>query len=294
MKQYICLDISNSFIKYGIIDDMGHLIVNSRESLKICLGGSHILSTIIRIAEKYINQYSVSGIGISTVGTVDWNRGKILYASPKIPNYTGMHIKQIVEEKLGIPCEVENQINCIGLTECHIGAARNTGVVFYIRVGAEAEGTFLLHRQVYHGVSGCGCNLGGLYMPGGLFRDLAGSRLLIQKVARWKQIPEDMIDGRYIFEQAKAGDIHCIRSIDEMMESLGIGIANICLLLNPEMIVIGGGLSRQREYLYPRLKNVLETYLDPILAKKTRLVFAEVQNHPGLLGAYYHFRNRKH
>ena len=71
-----------------------------------------------------------------------------------------------------------------------------------------------------------------------------------------------------------------------------MGIANICYVLNPEVVVLGGGIMARQAYLAPRIRQALDRYLIPSVAQHTRLAFAENQNQAGMLGAYYHFRER--
>ena len=87
-------------------------------------------------------------------------------------------------------------------------------------------------------------------MMGSTFQDLGASSILVKKVAAMKNIDIKDINGKYIFEKAKLGDEDCIKAIDEMVEVLGEGIANICYLINPDVVVLGGGIMAQKEYLY--------------------------------------------
>jgi predicted NBD/HSP70 family sugar kinase len=115
-----------------------------------------------------------------------------------------------------------------------------------------------------------------------------------KKIAEQRQdIPENW-SGRRIFEAAKQGDTECIRVIDEMAEILGKGIANICYVLNPQIVVLGGGVMEQREMMEPLIKDKLEKYLRPIVRNTTRIAFAEHGNDAGMLGAFYHFRKDHH
>lgn len=77
-----------------------------------------------------------------------------------------------------------------------------------------------------------------------------------------------------------------------MVDVLGMGIANICYVINPEVVVLGGGIMAQKEYLEGRLVKSLEKYLIPSVAEHTKLAFAENQNQAGMLGAFYNFKGR--
>ena len=82
----------------------------------------------------------------------------------------------------------------------------------------------------------------------------------------------------------------CIRAIDEMCDVLGRGTADICYVLNPETVVMGGGIMAQKEYLYPRLRAALDRYLIPAVSQHTALKLAQLGNDAGLVGAVLHYR----
>ena len=78
-----------------------------------------------------------------------------------------------------------------------------------------------------------------------------------------------------------------------MASYLGMGIANICYVLNPEVVVLGGGIMVQKEILYGKIREALDKYLLHSIAENTTLKFAHNQNRAGMLGAFYHFKARR-
>ena len=86
----------------------------------------------------------------------------------------------------------------------------------------------------------------------------------------------------------------CNQAIDEMCDVLGKGIANICYVINPEIVVLGGGIMAQEEFLKDRINAAMDKYLVSSIAKHTKLAFAKHQNDAGMLGAFYHFCNARH
>lgn len=294
MKQYICIDIGGTSIKYGMIQEDGGLLVTGEMPTEAMeKGGPGIMEKIQNIAEKYIEEYEPAGICVSTAGMVDCEAGKITYAAPLIPDYTGTEIKKTMEQRFQLPCEVENDVNCAGLAENFAGASKGTSISLCLTVGTGIGGAIIIDNKVFHGFSGSGCEIGYMHLPGGEFQDLGASSILVKKTAEYKNIPAESINGKYVFENAKKGDQDCIRAIDQMVEVLGMGIANICYVINPEVVVLGGGIMAQQEYLEERLRNSLEKYLIPPVARHTRLAFAKHQNQAGMLGAFYNFKSRQ-
>lgn len=296
MKEYICIDIGGTAIKYGVIDETGTLLTRSEMETEAFRGGSVILKKAVSIVEHYIEERHISGICISTAGMVDAENGAIFYSGPGIPNYAGTGFKQTMEERFKIPCEVENDVNCAGLAECISGAAKGSKITLCLTVGTGIGGCIVFGHEVYHGYSNSACEVGYMQMFGSDFQTLGAASTLVRKVTEAKKnkaIKEELWDGRRIFEAAKGGDDICCRAIDEMVDILGRGIANICYVLNPQTVVLGGGIMAQEEYLYPRIRAALDRYLRPVISGHTTLKMAEHHNDAGLLGAFYHFKRHQ-
>ena len=291
MRQFICIDIGGTSIKYGVADEDGRFLTDGETATDAKFGGPSIMQKVFSIVEQYRKEYEASGVCISTAGMVDTAAGRILHAAPHlIPDYTGMPVKKMVEQRFGLLCEVENDVNCAGLAESWAGAAKGAAVSLCLTIGTGIGGAIILDHRVFHGFSGSACEVGYLHMKGSSFQELGASRILAKTVEEQKHLEPGTVDGKWIFARAKEGDPDCLRAIDEMADTLGMGIANICYVLNPEVVVLGGGIMAQREFLYDRIRAAMDRYLIPAVARNTRLAFAKNGNRAGMLGAYYHFR----
>ena len=293
MKKYVSIDIGGTAIKYGVIDESGSIVVKDKMDTEAYKGGPEILKKETGIVAGYMDTYEPSGIAISTAGMVDVEKGEIFYSAPLIPNYAGTQFKKVLEEKFRVPCEVENDVNCAGLAESVSGAGVGSSVTLCLTIGTGIGGCILIDGHVFHGYSNSASEAGYMHMFDSDFQTLGATSILTKKVAARKEEREEKWDGYHIFEAAKAGDEVCIRAIDEMAEVLGRGIANICYVINPEVVVLGGGVMAQEEYLKPRIEKSLKGHLVPSIADKTKLAFAKHQNDAGMLGAYYNYQNRQ-
>lgn len=292
MKTYVSIDIGGTAIKYGLIDEAGNILKRRKMSTEAHKGGPSILKKVVGIIEEFVVEYDLDGICISTAGMVDVEKGEIFYSAPLIPDYAGTKFKEELETRFHIPCEVENDVNCAGLAESVSGAAKGSRVTLCLTIGTGIGGCILIDGNVFHGFSNSACEVGYMHMLGSDFQTLGAASILTKKVSERKNdIPENW-DGYRIFEEAKKGDAVCSGAIDEMTEVLGMGIANICFVLNPEIVVLGGGIMAQEEFLKDRIEESLKRHLVPSIAEKTTLAFAKHQNDAGMLGAYYNFKNR--
>lgn len=292
MRKYISIDIGGTAIKYGVISENGEILYRSERPTEAYKGGASVLTKAMDISSGLIRTYAASGICISTAGMVDTQKGEIFYSSPLIPDYAGTGFKEIMEREYAIPCEVENDVNCAGLAEYISGAAKGSSIALMLTIGTGIGGCIVADGKVFHGFSNSACEVGYMHLEDSDFQTLGAASILTKKVARWKQEPEKMWNGYHIFEEAKAGDEICNRAIDEMVDILGKGISNICYVVNPEVVVLGGGIMAQEEFLRKKIESALERYLIPNIAVNTRIEFARHRNDAGMLGAFYHFMGR--
>lgn len=290
MKKYVSIDIGGTAIKYGVIREDGEIICRDEMKTEAYKGGPSILSKAVEIVKELNWEHEISGICISTAGIVNTKKGEIFYSAPLIPDYTGTKFKETMEQSFGIPCEVENDVNCAGLAEYTSGAAKGSGVVLMLTIGTGIGGCMIVDGKVFHGYSNSACEVGYMHMEDSDFQTLGAASILTKKVAERKQEPEEKWNGYRIFEEAKKGDEICNQAIDEMTDVLGKGIANICYVVNPEVVVLGGGIMAQETFLKSKMETALKKYLIPSILRNTRIAFAKHKNDAGMLGAFYHFR----
>ncbi|MBX7420697.1 ROK family protein [Clostridium chauvoei] len=295
MNKYICIDVGGTSIKYGVLEENGNFILKDQIDTEAYKGGQNILEKIKLIVKKHKNNFDIKGIGISTAGMVDPNEGKIVYASNLIPNYIGVEIKKELEKEFNIRCEVENDVNCAGLGEMWLGSAKGCKSCVCLTIGTGIGGCIILNNSVLHGHSNSAGEVGYMNINGGEFQKLAATSALVRNVAKRNNINSKDINGKIIFDLAKKGDAICIEEIDKIVDILAVGVSNIVYVINPEVVVLGGGIMAQREYLKDRIDNALKTKLIESVYKNTRLEFAKGDNESGMLGALFNLlqRNKK-
>lgn len=292
MKNYISIDIGGTFIKYGLINENGEILEKNELATEANKGGEQILAKVLKIVETYHTKEPVEGVAISTAGMVDSKKGAIRYASDLIPAYTGINFKDPIKEKFNLPCSVENDVNCAGLAEYKTGAGKNSKIALILTIGTGIGGCAIINGEVYHGISGSAMEVGYMRVKNSTFETLGSAKALVEKVAELKGEAKENWDGKKVFECAKNGDDDCIRAIDEMCDILALGIANISYVLNPDTVILGGGIMAQEDYLYPKIDKKLKYYLEKPLYDVIRLKFASNQNAAGMLGAFYNFQNQ--
>ena len=289
MKQYICIDIGGTAIKYGVVQSGEIPEIIQTDSCKTPENGTKILQKVFDIIEDLKRKYGqTEAVCISSAGIVNSEEGCILEANDDlIPGYTGTKIADRVKEKFGIPCFVENDVNCAAMAEYYAGAAKGYHSMLMLTIGTGIGGAFIAGGKLLKGHTYSACEVGYMNMEEGTFEEIAATSALVARTAKRLHKTADEISGKWIFEQAQDGNEVCIEEIDRMCDILAKGISNICYVLNPEIVLLGGGISAQTDWLKPRIEMGMEKYLIPVIRKKTKLDFAKFKNQAGMIGAYY-------
>ena len=291
MPLFLCFDIGGTTIKYGVADGSGRFVEKLTAQNPIKSGGAgRMLSYIIGRTKDLQTKYDICGIAVSTAGVVDVKTGSIIHGGDNFPGYAGTRLKEILSEKSGLPCTVENDVNCAALGEWWLGAAKGKNSAFCITVGTGIGGCLLIDGKVWHGVSQSAGELGYMQINGETLEMLASTSRLVKEAADVLELSVDEIDGETIFAMAKLGNKKIQELIERQMNYLATGIANVCYLINPEIIVLGGGIMEERDYLRPLLQHSLEEKLIPLLREKTIMEFAHLGNVAGMAGALYNFK----
>lgn len=295
MKHYMCFDIGGTSVKFGVAGENGALLQkNEIPNVITQKGVDGLVESLASVTEQCQKEYSLRGIAVSTAGVVDPEKGLILYAPKYFPGYPGTALGERLEKRCGLPCTVENDVNAAALGEYWLGAGQGAKSLFCITVGTGIGGCALLDGRVIHGAACFGGEAGLQHITlDSTWEEMASTRALIRNVAAAKGISETALDGRKIFALAQGGDEEAATSIARQMDDLATGIANICYILNPERIIVGGGIAAQEAYLYPLLDTALREKLFPLVYEKLTLRFAALQNDAGMLGALYNLLQRQ-
>ena len=298
MMYYICIDIGGTSIKYGVLSEKGEIFIDGTVSTKVTEKENFILSDVKKLVRNILDEYrnyEIKGICVSTAGVVNPEKGEIAYAGPTIPKYTGTKIKEELEKEFSISCEVENDVNCAGLGEYWRGAGKGSKSMVCLTIGTGIGGSVILDGKLLNGIGYTAGEIGYMDVNGNYIQNIASSKYLVEKVQKEKVEKKGIIDtitGVDIFELAKRGDEICIAGINEIISNLAVGVRNIIYLLNPEVIVIGGGITAQKEYLEEKIRKEVNDGMISDMFRKTRIELAQQGNQAGLLGALYNFLNK--
>lgn len=288
---YICIDIGGTDIKYGVMDAAGEFAVHGTLPTEAkAYGGPGIVRKVSDLVRETCGTYDVRGVAISTAGVVDPATGEIVYAlEESIPQYQGVNWKAIMRENFDLPASVENDVNCAALGELWKGAGRGASSLFAMTVGTSIGGCLIMDGRVVHGVSRSAGEIAYMRVPGGRLHERCSAAGLVSAVCCANGLPAGSIDGRFVFDLLAKGDPAAQEEVALLIDSLADAITNVVCVVNPERIVLGGGIMAQEAVLRPLLEAALRDRLPPIVDEATTIAFAATQNNAGMLGALYHF-----
>ena len=287
------MDIGGTSIKYGIIDPeteqyklLGELTTNVREP------NFQVENRIDEVIRRGFSQYKINGISISTAGIVDNQSGVIVYANKNIPNYKGTKLKENLEEKYEIPVTIENDVNSALLGELHFGLLKEVHSALMITIGTGVGGALYINNEIYEGFSHSAGEIGYAIINGKNIEKIASTTALVRNVK--DRVGKKDIDGHWIFQQAiEQNNSVCIEEINNLMVNIAFLINNYVALINPEVVILGGGIMEQSAFLKPLIvEKFNELNKNKFVIENTKIEFAKLGNQAGLLGAYCHYKNQ--
>jgi predicted NBD/HSP70 family sugar kinase len=287
MKNYLTFDIGGTEIKYGVITEDYTILIKGSFPSKGTLGGKYILDDIILKASE-LNSYKPQGIAISSAGVVNSITGEILSATNTIVDYIGMNVIEYIQERTNLPVSILNDVNSMALCESTLGAVKDAKIAIALTIGTGIGGSIIINNRVFEGA---GFNAGefGLMKINELsFESLASTSALVSSVQ--KAFDASVENGVEVFKLYDNNEPEVVKQVHLFFDYLSTGIANLSYAFNPDVIVIGGGITA-RDSLISEIYAYLEPKLTAHLRKYTKLSAAKFRNDAGMIGAFIHFKN---
>lgn len=293
MKKYIAADIGGTFIKYGLLYENGQIIYQGKIPTEVKGKGAAILPEKMAQIARLYEKDDPAGIAVATPGFIDVENGRIIYAGRNFPGYTGMDIRAAIENATGLPTTIENDAAAAALGESWLGAGKKAASMFCITVGTGVGGAAVIDGRLLRGTGGAAGEIGLMRLDEGTLEDISSSSALQRRIAAMKNIPVENVSLKDAFFMAKAGDADIIAAIDVMISGLSRAMAAVCCVLDPELIVLGGGIMSQSEYFAPRIDMALGQMLSPHIRGHVHVAFAELGNTAGMVGALRSFLQQR-
>ena len=287
MKEYIAFDIGGTQIKYGIVSETGTVLKHKTVPTEIHLGGEQIIQKLILLSKNLMGKHTMSGIGISTAGIVDVNKGIVTGGADHIPGYSTIPIINRLQEVLKVPVSIDNDVNCAAFGEKWNGSAREKENFIMLTLGTGIGGAIFIDGELYRGHLFSAGEWGNMLIEGKPFEEIASISGLIRLVRKYKD--ESDWNGKKIFELYDKGDREVTQAVEVFFKHLAIGISNLAYIFNPEVIVIGGGITDRGNEFLKEVKEEVSKYLNKEIYSNCEIELAQNGNCAGMVGAIYHF-----
>lgn len=284
--QYACIDIGGTAIKYAMMTEKGQSLARGQVLTKVEADGSgdipRKVAAIVRDLQKECGQ--AEGVAVCSPGLIDAEKGEVIFAGANFPGYSGMKLREEIESLTNLPCTVENDVNAAGLGESWLGAGKGAKSAFCVFVGTGIGGALVLDGHLVHGAAAAAGEIGFLPFAEGTLEQLASMTALLGKTGA--------ATGEEVFQRAAFGDEKALAALEEMTKRIAYGLAEICCIVNPEVLIMGGAVMAQRDFFEPRLNQHLAGLLPKALLANTRLAFAQLGTAAGITGALRYFLQR--
>lgn len=308
----LSLDMGGTTLSYGLVQADGRVRLQHAVGTFAKGRGEAVLEQLLEITGTLLDTASrrrlrVSGIGVGVPGTVDLARGRIRDNIQNVPEFEGLALGPLLSRRFSLPVHLDNDVNALTLGELYFGRARGVRNFAMLAAGTGVgggvviEGRLLRGRRGYGGEAGhttvdldgrpCFCGSVGCiktYASGPDIAAQARERLQAAQPGRLLELcggDPHRLTASQVFSAAREGDPIALEVVEIAARALGAGVANLVNLLNPGMIVLGGGVLEAADLLLPRIRRWAASYAFAGALRGTRLVVSRFITRSSVKGA---------
>lgn len=307
-KYYVGIDLGGTFIKGGIVDGEGNIIIKDKVPTEKEGGSEKVASNIAALAESLIERLGISkedvvGLGMGVPGMIDSGNGIVVFSGNL--GWDHFNIKECVGNLTGLEVKIANDANVAALGETIFGCGKNYKNTVMLTLGTGVGGGIIIDGKLFEGYRSAGAELGHSVIAAGGERCNCGRRgcleayasataliretkkaMLADKGSKMWQIGSiDEVTGKTAFD-FKDTDASAKRIVDTYLEMLATGITNIANEFRPEAVILGGGVCAQGDNLIVPLKKLVDKEIFAgMKGPEMHIVIASLGNSAGILGA---------
>jgi len=312
VKRYvIAVDIGGTNLKGAIVKDGNKIMNNVSVPTKGFKNRNALINGILSLIrsllrESGIAKKNVAGVGIGAAGLIDSKKG-VIRRLVNIKGFNNVPLKAICENKTGLKTYLDNDVNVMTLGELHHGAGKGAQNMLCITLGTGVGGGIVVNGKLYRGSclsageighmplneSGPRCNCGGF----GCMEKFVGNNYIIQIAKRYVKSGKktkikalvkgnlEKITPKIISKAAKRNDKVANAIWSEIGTHLGVTLSGVINLLNPDRIVIGGGVAGAGQDLFKAIRMTINQRAMKVPAKTAKIVKAQLGQNAGVIGA---------
>jgi glucokinase len=265
------VDLGGSRVRTAVAGEDGELLARGAEPMRSEASPEAVVQSVLASVESLVAEAGGRGpplaIGVGVPGTVIPHEGKVIGAV-NLPAWQMVSVAEVVGRRWPIPVALENDVNMAALGEGWRGAAKDMGTFVFVALGTGVGGGVIIDGRLHRGARGLGgevcysClgreHLHVDYQPAGCLERLAGGPAIARRGSEAVGRP---VSSEEVFELARQGDVAARRVVEETAEYLAVAFTNIAALLDPEAIVVGGGIGQQGELLLAPVRELVHKHV---------------------------------
>jgi predicted NBD/HSP70 family sugar kinase len=294
---YIGIDIGGTSIKCGLVDGNGH--ISRKVTRTTATTKSDIMADLVAMVQELQTDGPVAGIGVSMPGVVQSDG--FLTTAGAVTAFEQINLRDELQTQTKLPVIIENDANAAAIAEQWLGVAQNVPNYLSLVLGTGVGGALIINNQVYRGAHARSGEFGWMVVDDDDIDIEMGTlnfrgATVIGLIRRYNQFSTDTVnDAREIFKRAAAGETLAKRVFHSYYYSLAKGIINLMVAFDPEIVVIGGGISANETFMTNLNATIADLHANHNSIKQLKLapvVPARLRNDAGMIGAVYQLIKR--
>ncbi|KUP07408.1 glucokinase [Bacillus coahuilensis m2-6] len=318
-KWIAAVDLGGTTTKLAFLNYYGEIVEKWEIPTDVSNNGKNIIVNIAKAMDEKLEVLQETkekflGIGMGAPGPVDMEKG-IIFEAVNLGWEKNTPLKDMLEVETGLPAVIDNDANCAALGEMWKGAGNGAKDLIAVTLGTGVGGGIITNGDIVHGSKGAAGEIGHItVVPEGGYPCNCGKTGCLETVASatgvvrlandtlitnhedssLRTILEESgnITAKDVFDCAREGDDVAKQVVDQLAFYLGLALANLGNALNPEKIVIGGGVSKAGDILIEAVEGYFRKFAFPTVATSTQLAIATLENDAGAIGAGWLVKNK--
>ena len=305
LKYAIGIDLGGTSVKYALIDSEGVFHYQAQLPSKADISAEAVIGQLVTACQEvkaYADrqELTIEGIGLGTPGIVDETNRIVLGGAENIVGWENLKLADRIESETGLPVQIGNDANLMGLGETLYGIAQGARNVVFLTVGTGIGGAVVIEGKLFNGFANRGTELGHVPLIAngepcacgsvGCLEQYASTSALVRRFSKraadaGRTFPGEEVNGELIVRLYHTGDPLAVESLEEHCDFLGYGIAGVINTFSPQKVVIGGGLSEAGDFYIQKVSEKAFRYAMSDCAVNTQIVAASLGNKAGSIGA---------
>ncbi len=307
------IDVGGTTIKAGLVNEEGMILRQSAIETKVGRDYRLIIADMVAQIEDLLvvggcKREALKSIGIGIPGLADYKTGNVIYCTNLL--WTDIPLGSTLQAHFNMPVFLENDATVAGLAESVRGSTKGFENSVFLTLGTGIGSGIIIGGRPYSGSHSAGSELGHMIVGENFYTCNCGNNGCLETFASATAIIKyavhriekdgirssildkaagktENINAKAIFDAAKEGDSLGLETVNRMVKYLAIGIINIMNILDPDIIAIGGGVSKAGDYLTGLLKEQVQKMQFTCNVKYGDIVLAELGNEAGIIGAAF-------